>query len=511
MRFYVIITRQQPPVNDKMNFFNTFRGRLLIVLAILLIATLGVQYYLNLQTERQNAELRERQERALVTGIVLGVNGMQSRYRLSELISQEDQPYFDLHTNRRIQDVTVISSDWEIYDSLNPDYLPVENENGETVYKKLSELTDLPPLVDAERLGADREKFPNASSSESDSSLSEAHAIPIETNQGRWYVMVVLKNDKNLQARRAARSLIYTLGILSISTLVTIFLVWRFTRPIANLSNAAREVAEGNLSVRVPDEVRTDEMGMLARRFNEMTRELEKKSEIEAKLQEAEKSAVVGRLGSAIAHEIRNPLNYINLTLDHLRAKFAPEDEGKRAAFEKLTAQLKTEVARINQQITDFLSYSRPPKLNLQPTNVAEVVEASLRIVEGEAEGLDIEINLTKDENLPEIFGDAEYLRSVFNNLFINAVQAMESSGGKLNVTLSPEEDFVKIEVADTGGGIPEENLTKIFEPYFSTKETGTGLGLAIVKRVIEEHRGTIEAESKPNEGAKFTVRLPRA
>lgn len=494
-----------------MNFFNTFRGRLLIVLAILLIVTLGVQYYLNLQTERQNAKLREKQEQALVAGIVLGVNGMQSRdYRLRDLINQEGQPFFDERTTNRISDVIVINNDGQVYDSLNPDYLPTEDENKETVYKNLSDLKDLPPLIDAERLGADSEKFPNANKSESNSDNSEAHVIPIETNQGRWYVMVILKNDKNLQAQRAAQPLIYTLGILSISTLVTIFLVWRFTRPIANLSNAAREVAEGNLCVRVPDGGRRDEMGRLASRFNEMTAELEKKSELEAKLKEAEKSAVVGRLGSAIAHEIRNPLNYINLSLDHLRVKFAPEENGKRGDFEKLTAQLKAEVARINQQITDFLSYSRPPKLNLEPTDVTEVVKASLRIVEAEAEDLNIKINLTEAEAAPKIFGDAEYLRSVFNNLFINAVQAMEKTGGKLDVSIATEEDFVRIEITDTGGGIPEENLTKIFEPYFSTKETGTGLGLAIVKRVVEEHNGKIDVESKINEGTKFTVKLPK-
>jgi signal transduction histidine kinase len=492
------------------NFFNTFRGRLLVVLAVLLIVTLGFQFYLNYQTELQNAELREKQEQALVAGIVLGVNGMQSNYRLRELVTQEGQPFFDQETTKRIQDVIVISNDLEVYDSLNSDYLPTEDDGGETIYKKLSELTDLPPITDADKLGEDRAKFPNADKAATDAANAEAHVVPIETNQGRWFVMVILKNDRNLQAWRAAQPLIYTLGILLISTLVTILLVWRFTRPVANLSNAAREVAEGNLCVRVPDDGRTDEMGTLAARFNEMTRELEKKSEIEAKLKEAEKSAVVGRLGSAIAHEIRNPLNYINLSLDHLRAKFAPEENGKRENFEKLTAQLKTEVARINSQITDFLNYSRPPKLNLEPTDAAQVVEASLRIVEAEAADLNIKINLQKAADTPPIFGDAEYLRSVFNNLFINAVQAMEKIGGELNVSITPEEDFVRIEITDTGAGIPEENLTKIFEPYFSTKETGTGLGLAIVKRVVEEHNGKIDVESELNEGTKFTVRLPK-
>jgi signal transduction histidine kinase len=220
---------------------------------------------------------------------------------------------------------------------------------------------------------------------------------------------------------------------------------------------------------------------------------------------------VIGRLGSAIAHEIRNPLNYINLTLDHLRAKFAPAEDEKARTFEKLTSQLKNEVARINQQISDFLNYSRPAKVNLQPTDVRKVVEDSLRIIEGQADENGIKIGLIEHEDVPNIMGDPEFLRSVFNNLFINALQAMEAEGGHLNVKITPDAGFVKVEVADTGSGIPEQNLEKVFEPYFSTKETGTGLGLAIVQKIVDIHHGTIGVTSNLGEGTRFTVRLPEA
>ena len=491
-----------------MNFLKTFRGRLLLILPILLIATLGVQYYLNLQTERANERLRANQTQALVAGIALGFSGVTSANRMQDIVKSEGQTFFDARTTDRIKDVIVINNDWEIYDSLNPKYLPKEGSNGETQKLYLKDLTDLPPLMEADRLGADRQKFPNATAKINDS-RGEAHAIPIETNQGRWYVMVILNNDNTETSLRAAKSLIYTLAIPLVAMLITIFLVWRFTRPIANLSDAARRVANGDLSVRVMDEERSDEMGVLAARFNEMTAELAKKQELETQLQEAEKSAVVGRLGSAIAHEIRNPLNYINLSLDHLRVKFAPEEAEKRESFEKLTSQLKTEVARINQQISDFLSYSRPLTANLQPLDVRKVVEDSLRIVEAQAADLNIKISFAEREDVPLVLGDAEFLRSVFNNLFINSVQAMETGGGNLDVTISSENDLIKIEVNDTGKGIHNDHLSKIFEPYFSTKETGTGLGLAIVKKVVDIHEGTIEVESKEGAGTKFSVRLP--
>lgn len=508
--------RQEKPFSARfdsisaMNFFNTFRGRLLIILAFLLIATLGVQYYLNLTTQTENTDLSKMQTQALVAGIALGINGVTSSDRIEDIVKGEGQTFFDERTTNRIKDIIVVNKDWQIYDSLNAEYLPTENEKNETVYKNLSDLRDLPPLVGADRLGEDRAKFPNADAA-ADTSDEETHAIPIETSDGRYYVMVILKTDKAEAGSRAVRPLRYTLAILLISTLITIFLVWRFTRPLANLSNAAQRVAEGDLSVRLPRASSTNEIGQLTLRFNEMTAELEKTRELEAQLQQAEKSAVVGRLGSAIAHEIRNPLNYINLTLDHLRAKFAPEDETKRENFEKLTAQLKTEVARINQQITDFLSYSRPAKANLQPINARTVVADSLRLVEAQAAEQNIEINLTEAENTPPISGDAEFLRSVFNNLLINAVQAMESTGGKLDIKIAPENASVKIEIADTGKGISEESVSKIFEPYFSTKETGTGLGLAIVQKVIDVHNGTITVESTLDEGTNFTVRLPKA
>ena len=495
-----------------MRFFRTFRGRLLVILLFLLITTLGVQYYLNLVTENQNRELRELQDRAIFAGIALGLNSLTSKdYRLQDLVELQGQTLLDPDARRRIRDILVIDSNWRVTDSLSDEYLPTVDDNGNAVYKNLGDLDDLPSLMEPQRLGEDASHFPNADPNNVKDEHDEAHVVPIDTSQGRWYVMVLLKSDPIAAAQRAAQPLIFTLAILLVSTLVTFYLVWRFTRPIANLSSAAREVAEGNLSVRVPGSDRSDEMGQLASRFNEMTSELEKQSELEAKLQQAEKSAVVGRLGSAIAHEIRNPLNYINLTLDHLRSKFKPHEPDKAAAFEKLTSQLKAEVARINQQISDFLNYSRPANANLRPIDARKVVEDSLRIVEAEAEEKHIKIGLVEQEDVSQVLGDPEFLRSVFNNLFINAVQSMEATGGNLNVKISPDDGFVRFDISDTGSGISEENIPKIFEPYFSTKETGTGLGLAIVYKIVDVHHGSIDVSSSQGSGTSFTVRLPKA
>ena len=495
-----------------MKIFSTFRTRLLIILALMLITTLSVQYYLNLKTQDENIRRTEMREQALSDGYTLGVNSIPGETRLVDFVKEKGKSFFNERTARRIKDILVIDNNWRVLDALLPKYTPYTNKSGDVVYVDLRKAKGLPPLMEgAAKLGDDIENFPNAAVPAVPHDDCEAHAIPVETSEGRYYVMVIMENDRKDDASRAAQSLLPTLGIFLVATLGAFFLVWRFTRPITNLSQAARRVADGDLNFRIDDAHKADEMGRLAMQFNEMTAELEKTRELQSQLQEAEKSAVVGRLASAIAHEIRNPLNYINLTLDHLRKKFKPEDEAKQETFEKLTRQLKAEVERINQQISDFLRYSRPAKLNLQPTSIRKVIDDSLRIIEPQAAEQNIKISVVERGEVADVDGDAEVLRSVFNNLFINATQAMEKDGGNLNVVLSSADEYVNIDVKDTGGGIPDENLNKIFQPYFSTKETGTGLGLAIVKKIIDEHKGKIEIESEVGESSCFSVKLPKA
>jgi signal transduction histidine kinase len=309
--------------------------------------------------------------------------------------------------------------------------------------------------------------------------------------------------------RQALKSALYTLVLLLTTTLITGILVWQFTRPIKDLSVAARRVAGGDFSFRVSSD-RKDEMGALASAFDEMTGKLGRTRELESQLHHAEKAAVVGRLAAAIAHEIRNPLNYINLTLDHLRSSFAPEDNNKREKFERLAGQLKTEVGRINRHITDFLKYSRPSKLEMQPTNLRREAEDALQMISVQAAENGVHTEIEERGQVPLVMADRESLRSVFTNLLINGLQAIDGEGGRLVIKLfSENERRAQVEITDTGRGISPEDIAKVFEPYYSTKETGTGLGLAIVKKAIDDHGGTISVSSKLGSGTTFTIILP--
>lgn len=474
--------------------------------------TLGVQYYFNIRTVESNAHMVVEQEQAIMTGVALGLKSLQDEDYLDTIISNmRENPLSD--ETGRVRNILVLDDDGNVRDSVISDYNPVRQEDGSYRYQPVSNIP-LPPLRRVARFADDQKQMPSwiPPSGEVDFKEAGAFYFPVETDKGRRFIVVVLGSANTLTLllkQQASRSAEYTLILLLVTTLVTGFFVWRFTRPIKQLSTAARQVAGGNFNVRVPEN-RRDEMGPLAAAFNEMIAKLGRARELESQLHQAEKGAVVGRLAAAIAHEIRNPLNYINLSLDHLRSSFAPKEPPKQEIFFHLTDQLKSEVARINRHISAFLKYSRPTTLDLQQVDLRVEAEDALRIVKARAEECGIETHVLQEEPLPPIQADRESLRSVLTNLVLNAVEAIDGEGGNVTIRLSNgPSDSVRLEIADTGRGIAADNISKVFEPYFSTKETGTGLGLAIVKKAIDDHGGTISVTSKEGAGTTFTITLP--
>jgi signal transduction histidine kinase len=491
---------------------NSFRAQLLLLLLVMLGLTLFVQYYFNLRAVQSNAHLIVEQEQAIMAGVALGVNSINSKKYLDQMRNDLREPVFDERTGR-VKNVLVIDNNGDVQDSLVSTFAPREAEDKSIQYVHIKDVP-LPPLSTAVEMSDVIDNLPPwlRNSTPPRAGQPGAFYFPVETTKGRWYIIVVLDSANtlaNILERQAARSALYTLLLLLVTTLVTGLFVWRFTRPIKDLSMAARRIAHRDFDVRVPTE-RQDEIGTLAISFNEMVEQLRRARELEAQLHQVEKAAVVGRLAAAIAHEIRNPLNYINLTLDHLRSSFAPEDAVKRETFERLADQLKSEVARINRHITDFLKYSRPSNLEFERVNLRAQAEDALRVISGRVAEHGIETIVTEDGEVPFVEADKDSLRSVFTNLLLNGVEAMDGQGGTVTIKLSPEpDDRARIEITDTGKGIAAEDIAKIFEPYYSTKDTGTGLGLAIVKKAIDDHDGTITVTSKQGDGTTFTIILP--
>jgi signal transduction histidine kinase len=493
--------------------FYSFRTRLLLVMALLLVATLGVQFYLSRLRQRSRATVIAGQEQALTASIALANESITSGKYMYQLEEERGTSILQEQTGRVIN-ILVVREDGRVDDSLSPKYRPETISEGKYHYYNISDQeVGLPKLVDAGEVSEGfRQLLPSLPTmTQPVSGEPRTFAIPLKAGGVMNYIVVVLGTsplgDGSFQ--ETVRPLLPTLAVLLLATAGAAVLVWGFTRPIRELARATQRVAAGDFSFRVPSANRRDEIGLLAATFNEMVQQLGHMRELEVQIKQAEQSAVIGRLASAIAHEIRNPLNYINLTLDHLRTSLAPSDPQKRALVEQLTLQLKAEVARINTRITEFLKYSRPASLNLQPLDLRETLRDAIRIVEVQAAEGGVQVRLDEDGALPPVVGDRESLRSLFTNLIINGMQSMEGRGGRLTIGLSSEDGRARVSISDTGMGIEPDHLDKIFEPYFSTKETGTGLGLAIAKKAVEEHDGTISVASTPGEGTTFTVELP--
>jgi hypothetical protein len=337
--------------------------------------------------------------------------------------------------------------------------------------------------------------------------------IPIVVGDRRvGYVLItrILDDFQALSHEAFLDRLAATLAVFAVGILLCLYLSWSFSRPLQGLTHAASQVAAGNLSVRVPQG--GGEIGGLSRTFNEMVERLREHRALEERLHFAERSTAIGRLASAVAHEIRNPLNFINLSIDHLRSRLAPEDEARREDFERILANMKTEISRLNRLVNDFLSFGKPMRLDTRACAVGDVVREVAALVDHKARDQGIAFVVEVQPDLPLVVADPELLKTCVLNLMINAVDAMPG-GGLLTTSVrtadGPGGDRVVVTVTDTGHGMASEDVRAAFEPYYSTKETGVGLGLALTRKIVEDHGGSIILESATDRGTSARIVLP--
>ncbi len=231
--------------------------------------------------------------------------------------------------------------------------------------------------------------------------------------------------------------------------------------------------------------------------------DLTKIKQLEADIQRKEQLAAIGELSSSIAHEIRNPLASLKGSIQMLK-----EGVFQESHKEKLMEIALKEMDRLNRIVTDFLTYSRPAPLVWNAVNICALLDTTIELLKNAASENKISIKKQYSNDI-EIIADSGKLQQVFLNLGLNAIEAMPD-GGELTIAISDKNDTIEVDFEDTGTGIEEKNLKKIFYPFFTTKEQGTGLGLAISYRIIEEHRGTIDLKTVPGSGTKFRITLPK-
>lgn len=306
---------------------------------------------------------------------------------------------------------------------------------------------------------------------------------------------------KRLIQRILAASLVFGGGIA-----FAVFLARRYTEPIEVLVSAARSVAGGDLDQELSTD-RKDEIGELTASFNYMVRKLREERELEERLRKAEHLAGIGQFSRSIAHEIRNPLNFISLSIDHMKEKYRPSGDGERQAFDSMIVNIKSEIQRVSRFAESFLEYGRPLELNRKETDIGGLVEDVLELVKAKAQKENILIH-REYELLPSLSVDPEFFKTCLYNIIQNSFQAMPKGGNLFVRTRRLDGRFV-LSVEDTGAGLPEEMASKVFDPFFTTKAGGLGIGLALTKRVVEEHGGKIEFWSTEGKGSTVTLLLP--
>jgi signal transduction histidine kinase len=320
----------------------------------------------------------------------------------------------------------------------------------------------------------------------------------------------MIERERAAVSSMLGTSMLAALGFVGVMLLVMVlfggFVVRAVLRPLNRFMDYVERIGAGNYELIQPTRRYRDEFSSLAIAFNQMLGQIVTHQE---QLVQSGKMAAVGTLTSGIAHELNNPLNNIGLTLEALLDDFdsySPEEK------HRMLEQAYTQVERASSTVRNLLDFTRKDRSAFTSLDATDVVQSALRLVANEAMLAGVSCELDRDGDLPPIRGNPHDLQQVFLNLFLNAIQAMPD-GGTLTVSATANGESIRIDVTDSGVGIPARDLVDIFDPFFTTKELGkgTGLGLSVSQSVVEKHGGTIEVVSEEGEGTTFSVRLPIA
>ncbi len=310
-------------------------------------------------------------------------------------------------------------------------------------------------------------------------------------------------------SRQRAQSLRIIAGIAVLSSLVlaallAVIFIRQILVPVSQLVREAGKQGETSKSENIVNQLSQTVHGLIAD-ADQTHIELKKSQET---LAHAEKMALVGKLAAGMAHSVRNPFTSIKMRLFSLNRSLTLTDN-QRDDFEVIS----DEIQHIDTIVQNFLEFSRPPKLKMQDISPSLAVDLAIQLLSHRLKSYDVNVQVIRNRDLPEIHGDPEQLKEVLVNLVVNACEAM-GRGGEIIIheeviNTGPNTNAAVLRISDSGPGVPGNLQEKILQPFFTTKEEGTGLGLSIAARIIEEHSGQLTVESKPGAGTTFVVTLP--
>jgi len=384
-----------------------------------------------------------------------------------------------------------------------------------SVTEKIRSPEKLEPLINAvRRYGQEMTAVVPWSGDQADEEIF--HAIPLRgagTGKDRPLLAILLIGNSRrtyVELKRHIRSaaLLVGGGGIVLAILLSSWAAARVTRPVEQLAQAAQEVAAGNWNAQVEVSGR-DELAQLANSFNRMTAELLGQKE---RLLQAERVAAWRELARRLAHELKNPLFPLQLTVENLVRARHQSPEQFEEVFRESSRTLLAEISNLKAIIGRFSEFSKMPQPQLQQVQVNDVIRGVAQLFRAQLEApgrARIHCELQLDQRIEPVEADPELLHRAISNLVLNAMDAMPH-GGTLTLRTRSEDNKVMIDVADTGSGLTTEECERIFTPYYTSKQHGTGLGLAIVQSVVSDHGGRICVESPPGRGTTFVIELPR-
>ena len=422
----------------------SLRGKLLAMMFGLLLLVLAILFGLYWHAERQLIAQVERHTTELSTAIQISVEQLTSKGRTSEARLQD----YVQHLQRRgVEEISIVSNEEEVIASSNP------RRVGVRVDPKRKDIL-ITARLGEEAVGGRGQRTSNL-------------LLPIMVgNQRSGYILIsmILDDFAEMSRTNFLKRLIGTVLIFAVGIGGAVILAWTYTKPISQVVAVARRVAQGKLDERLPTN-RRDEIGELNRSFNEMVERLKERGELEARLHRAERLSAIGHLASGIAHEVRNPLSTISMTVGHLKAHFPPTAPAEREEFVRLTSMVMDEIRRLDDMVRSFLRYGKPLNLTRQAADVRTLLDEVLDVAAQRAAAENIVVKRDYATSLPEVWVDVPHLKTCFMNLVLNAFQAM-SGGGALRVSAmalaGPE---------GQGDAVPTGRVENRFQ------DTGTGSG----------------------------------
>ena len=525
-RFYYTGKKNKKGAQTNLKYISVFSlftviPSLVVAIFSLFIFNFGIQNYFDKQiTKAVNNSydvaknyLEESKENVLSDVILMsvGLNRVSNLYysnpnrfknimRSEKLLRRVDDVYLiDSLGNILLSDVTDITDEFVIpsdedYDQVlegKPVFVSNNLENKTTVMTKLNSLVDT-YLYISRNIDSEILRYLN------------------ETEEAVSFYYSVENSQTGIKVTFAIIYIIVVTLLLFLSTSIAITFASRLTKPIINLIGASDSISKGALDVKVPELDTDDEFKQLNRNFNSM---IERLKEQQNKLLINERYEAWESVARKLAHEIKNPLTPIQLSIDSLREKYKSKLNNQSQEYEKYLETINRQIKDIEKLVNEFSNFARMPRPILKKINIVNVIKKSLDFIKMTSKS---SINLiTKDK---EIFinGDEDQLNRVFINLIKNSQEAIDEISkkdtkfkGNIDIEIDNNNDYIVCRLTDNGSGITDPK--KAMTPYFTTKKTGTGLGLPIVTKIINEHLGDFSIRNKKKgKGTIISISLPK-